>query len=74
MTMEYYLQPQSVGIAAGTIDRSTETLPQPVEHIFLAEKAPWFKVPDDGLARFEEFDPPFQGKLEAWKRENTSKS
>jgi hypothetical protein len=70
MTMQYYMQPQRVSIAAGTIDRSTATLPQPKEHIFLAEKAPWFKLPDDGLAGFEEFDPPFQSKLEAWKREN----
>jgi hypothetical protein len=52
----------------------TTTLPQPKEHIFLAEKAPWFKLPDDGLAGFEEFDPPFQSKLETWKRENMPKS
>ena len=53
--MQYYLQPQRVSIAAGTIDMSTGTLPQPNEHIFLAEKAPWFQLPDDGLARFEKF-------------------
>ena len=70
MTMQYYLQPDRLSIAAGTIDRTIAALPQPEEHIFLAEKASWFKIPDDGLARFEEFDPPFQRKLESWKKEN----
>jgi hypothetical protein len=74
MTMQYHLQPERLGIAAGTIDRSTEPLPQPEEHIFLAEKASWFRVPDDGLKRFMEFDPPFQSKLDSWKRENLMKT
>ena len=73
MTMQYYSQPERLSIAAGTIDRSTEPLPQPEEHIFLAEKASWFKIPDDGLARFEEFDPPFQRKLEIWQNRGVEK-
>jgi hypothetical protein len=74
MTMQYYLQPERLSIAAGTIDRSTAPLPQPAEHIFLIEKASWFKLPEDGLDRFEEFDPPFQNKLEKWKEEILKKS
>ena len=73
MTMQYYLQPERLSVAAGTLDRSTELLPAPKEHIFLREKASWFKVPDDGLPRFEEFDPPFQGKLESWKKQSLGK-
>jgi hypothetical protein len=74
MTMQYYFQPQRLSIAAGTIDRSTTPLPRPREHIFLTDKASWFKLPDDGLDRFEEFDPPFQSKLEDWKKEHLNKS
>jgi hypothetical protein len=35
MTMQYYMQPERLSIAAGTIDRSTTPLPQPAEHIYL---------------------------------------
>ena len=71
MTMQYYCQPERLDIAAGTVDRSIEPLPQPKEHIFVAEKASWFKIPDDGLARFEKFDTPFSEKLENWKNTKT---
>ena len=72
MTLQYYFQPERLSIAAGTIDRCRTLLPPPREHIFLAEQASWFKLPEDGLDRFDEFTPPFQGKLEVWKQENLS--
>jgi hypothetical protein len=74
MTMQYYFQPERLSIAAGTIDRCRALLPPPREHIFLSEQASWFKLLEDGLNRFEEFDPPFQRKLEAWKKENLNKA
>lgn len=74
MTMQYHFQPQRLSIAAGTIDGSTAPLPQPGEHIFLSEKASWFNLPQDGINRFDEFDPPFQRKLETWKKEHLDKS
>ena len=68
MTMQYHLQPARLSIAASTIDKSTAPVPQPEEHIFLNEKASWFQMPDDGLSRFDEFDPSFQDKLNRWKK------
>jgi hypothetical protein len=74
MTMQYYMKPERLSIAAGTLERNTAPLPQPAEHIFLTEKASWFKLPEDGLDRFEEFNPPFQNELEKWKKEILKKS
>ena len=68
MTMIYHFQPEELGVAAGTIDKSTEPLPRPQEHIFLQEKASWFELPDDGLERFAAFSPPFQKELDEWKQ------
>lgn len=69
LTMQYHLQPASMSIAAGTIDKTTAPIPLPGEHIFVSEKSPWFTIPADGLDRFEQFDPPFQSRLDAWKKE-----
>ena len=71
MTMRYHHQPEELGIASGTIGKSAAPLPRPKEHIFLQDKAVWFELPDDGLQRFDEFDPPFQHELDEWKRTQT---
>ena len=68
MTMQYHVQPARMSIAASTIDKSMTPIQQPEEHIFLSDKASWFTLPDDGLGRFDEFDPPFQDKLNKWKK------
>jgi hypothetical protein len=68
MTMKYHHRPEGLAIAAGTIDRSAQLLRRPESHIFLQEKAPWFELLDDGLDRFDEFDQPFQEKLDVWKK------
>lgn len=43
--------PDEVGIAAGTLDDDPGL--RPTMHIFVASKAPWYDLPDDGLARRE---------------------
>lgn len=68
MTMKYCHQPDQLGIAAGTIDKSTTPLPRPKKHIFLQEKAAWFELPDDGIERFDQFSHPFQEELDKWKQ------
>ena len=30
---------------------------RPVAHIFVASKAPWYDLPDDGLPRFDAYPP-----------------
>jgi hypothetical protein len=37
------------------------------EHIFLKEKAEGFDLPEDGAARYQEFDPPFEKILQVWR-------
>ena len=42
-------------------------LPRAKEHIFLKEKAEWWNVPEnDGMARHEALDRPFQNRLDEW--------
>jgi hypothetical protein len=43
--------PDEVGIAAGTLDDDPGL--RPAMHIHVASKAPWYEIPDDGLARRE---------------------
>ena len=64
--MQYSHAPNRVGIVYGVIDQSSEPIPPPMEHIFLKEKASWYTLPDDGLPRYDGFDPPFQKRLDAW--------
>lgn len=66
LTMYYYCVPEQISIAVGTIDDGIK-IPKPAEHIFLKEKATWYDLPDDGLARFDMLPPPFQAKLDAWR-------
>jgi hypothetical protein len=68
MTMKYHHQPEELGIAAGTVDKSAKPLPRPKDHIFVEEKASWFELPDDGLERFDEFRPPFRDRLDEWRQ------
>jgi hypothetical protein len=59
-------------VTAGSIEEESVTgkLPKPGCHIFLAEKAGWFEVPDDKLERFKGFsDETYDKKIEGWMRE-----
>lgn len=53
----------------GIIDEASVvgSMPQPKEHIFLREKAKLFSVDrDDGLARHDGFNEPFQNRFSEW--------
>ena len=41
-----------VGIAAGTLDDDPGIRPE--RHIFVASKAPWYTLPEDGLPKRDE--------------------
>lgn len=51
--MEYYFQPESLGIALGTADNDCKFSTAPATHIFLKDKPAWFKVPEDGAKRYD---------------------
>ena len=65
--MRYDHQPESIGIAAGTIDeRSVKgELPKADHHIFLDEKAGWYDLPGDETGKFAKHRPAFQEGLDA---------
>ncbi len=60
--MKYMAEPESIGIAAGTVDEDSvgeEGLEEVVQgkskHIFVGEKAGWYTLREDGLKRCEKF-------------------
>ena len=67
--MTYYALPDTIAVAAGTIDEESVQgeLVKPSNHIFLGEKAKWYTLPEDGLARYDEWPPGFEDALETWK-------
>ena len=67
--MKYHCRPDGTSVAIGTVDDGTVvgSMVKPIEHIFLKEKAAWWSVSgDDGMARHEGFDEPFQRRLKEW--------
>ena len=72
--MQYHHIPDTVGVAAGTIEEDSlkEQLSGPSNHIFVAEKASWFTIPNDGLPRYEAFSPEFTKMLDAWRNNPSS--
>lgn len=70
--MTYRFEENSIWLTLGTIK---EASPPPVagvsSHIFWAEKASWFVVPDDGTPRHDQFGPDGQGKLDGWRGRGT---
>ena len=68
--MEYYAIPDTIGVAAGTIDDDglMGKLDGPVNHIFVAEKAEWYTIPSDGLRRYTGFPEEFQKAIDAWRK------
>jgi len=71
--MEYHATGDTISVAAGTIDegRVVGKLAGPSSHIFVAEKAAWFTIPDDGLRRYDRFPDDFQEAIDAWKAGRT---
>lgn len=69
MFMAYYATPDTIGVAVGTIDEESVQgeLAKPDSHIFVGDKAGWFTLPEDGLARYANFTPGFTDALEKWK-------
>jgi len=48
-------EPDVIGVTLGTLDAEPEA--KPWAHIFMADKAGWEDVPDDGLRRYEQSYP-----------------
>ena len=73
--MKYHCRPDVTSIAMGIIDNASVKgeLPKPCEHIFLKEKACWWNLGDDGLARYDGNPEEFDQSIEEWAKNGSSK-
>lgn len=71
MFMTYYAVPDTISIAAGTVDEESMKgrILKPNVHIFVGEKAEWYSLPDDGLKRYEAFPTGLTDALETWNQQ-----
>ena len=69
--MVYHAIPDTISVAAGTVDDGIVVgeLPGPTNHIFVAEKAPWFTIPNDGLKRYDRFPDSIQEAINVWSKD-----
>jgi hypothetical protein len=66
ISMTYLFKREEIGVTLGTIKEANPPIAGLSSHIFLAEKAPWFVIPDDGAVRHDGFGYDFQAKLDKW--------
>lgn len=67
LSIQYDCYPDKTHVAAGTIVKGAERLPNVNVHIFVKSKPVWYDIPEDGLPRWEEFDDEFNEKLRAYR-------
>ena len=73
--MKYHCRPDGTSVVMGIVDDSKVigSIVKPKEHIFVGEKAKWWELTDDGVARHVGFNQPFQARLKAWYAEGCPK-
>ena len=59
LTLQYDCYPEKTHVAAATMVKSSWKLKLGV-HIFVKSCPAWYKIPDDGVERCEEFDAEFE--------------
>lgn len=63
LTLQYDLYPYKTHVAAASIVHHARALPTVGVHIWCKRSPTWYQIPEDGVARYEEFDPEFQRLL-----------
>lgn len=68
--MKYHCRPDGTSVNMGILDNegTRDTMPQPKEHIFLAEKSTWWRVDDAGVNKHAGFPMSFQNRLADWEQ------
>lgn len=61
--LQYDLTPEKAHVAAGTVDQGAYTIPPLLEHIWVKRAPAWYRIPDDGVPRYQEFDDDFEAVL-----------
>lgn len=62
--MQYYRDPEHIGVTVASIDHASVPLGRPQFRIFVKESPSWYQIPEDGLPRHDEFNPSFQKLLQ----------
>jgi hypothetical protein len=69
--MEYDFYPDKTYLAAGTATKGADAIPAVGMHIYLKRAPPWYRIPEDGVARYDEFP---EGLGEALKKHQEGRS
>jgi len=63
MAIQYDFYPNKTHVAAGTVTVGADVIPEVCMHLWLKKAPRWYRVPEDGVPRYEEFPEEFE---EAW--------
>lgn len=63
LILQYDCYSHKTHVAAATVQKSEWELPEVGVHIFVRSCPGWYRIPDDGVVRWEEFDAEFEGKF-----------
>jgi hypothetical protein len=55
VAMQYDFYPDKTYLAAGTATEGADTIPAVGMHIYLKRAPRWYRIPEDGVARYDEF-------------------
>lgn len=64
ISLQYHLYPEKLHIAASTMKTNGFEVPKVGCHIWTKHVPAWYTLPEDGVQRYETFDPEFQAKLD----------
>lgn len=70
LSMVYHFEKEKTGVCLGSVNEAEPALPKLEAHIFLAEKASWFVVPEDGARRQDGFSAEHEALIAKWKAAN----
>jgi hypothetical protein len=61
--MQYACYPHKTHLAVATVRHKEWEFPPVGVHIFVRSCPAWYSIPDDGIQRYDEFDPEFERKF-----------
>ena len=68
LTMQYHCYPSKTHVAVGSVVEGTDSLPKVGMHIWVRRAPAWYSIPQDGVERWDEFDPQFDKVLDDFKQ------
>ena len=69
ISLQYYLYPDKTHVAASTIFQNDFEMPKIGCHIWCRQAPRWYRIPEDGVERWTEFDDGFKARLDSYLKE-----